>query len=105
MRLASAGGRFLNDVWRLDLDSLAWSLVMPHHPLSPLPRPANARSRQRHRVSFKEQPVASENGEQERLKAEPVLPPVAGHTLLAWQGTLLCIGGHTKVESAPALQA
>ncbi len=70
---------------------------MPHHPPTPPPQPANARGRRRRKVGFQE---PAENGEKEPLKPEPVLPPVAGHSLLAWQGTLLCIGGHTKVGMA-----
>ena len=94
----TAGGRFLNDVWRLDLDTLAWSLLMPHHPPTLPVQPATFRGRRRRKAEIPEPATAAENDEQEPLKPEPVLPPVAGHSLLPWQGTLLCIGGHTKVR-------
>ena len=93
-----AGGRFLNDVWRLDLDSLGWTLLLPHHPPTPPPQPLSSRSRQRRKVGAREPGAAADPGEQEPLKPEPILPPVAGHTLLPWHGNLLCIGGHTKAR-------
>ncbi|KAK9868001.1 hypothetical protein WJX84_010049 [Apatococcus fuscideae] len=93
----NCSGRFLNDVWRLDLDRLAWTLLLPHHPPTPPPAPPTSRSRRQRKVNFKDVDVpAAENGEKEPLKPEPILPPVAGHTLLHWQDRLICIGGHTK---------
>ncbi|KAK9844326.1 hypothetical protein WJX74_000823 [Apatococcus lobatus] len=96
----NCSGRFLNDVWRLDLARLAWTLLLPHHPPTPPPQAPNSRSRQRRKAAAREPAAASGSGEEEPLKPEPVLPPVAGHTLLPWQDTLLCIGGHTKAHSS-----
>lgn len=70
------GGRYLGDVWALHLDPWTWEAVST----SSLQPP---------------QPAAFEPGKQERPH---YLPPCAGHALVPWGSSLLCIGGHTKVS-------
>ncbi|GIL81267.1 hypothetical protein Vretimale_1171 [Volvox reticuliferus] len=65
------GGRYLADVWALDLVSGAWS---PLHL-----QPAGA--------------VA-------QVDASTAFPPTAGHTVTAWNGKLHVLGGHTKAKGS-----
>lgn len=34
---------------------------------------------------------------EEEALLPPAMQPIAGHTLVMWGGSILCIGGHTKV--------
>ena len=79
---ACAGGRYLNDVWTLDLDSLTWQQI------STTAAPVN---------TDKAGTSAEPPGKEDDALLQPALPPLAGHTLVPWGTSLLCIGGHTKV--------
>lgn len=86
-----AGGRYLNDVWLLNLDTLAWQLITTS--AKPLPPIGGGK--------FDEiEPAVTEPllGSTADSKPGPTaaLPPSAGHTLVAWGSSLLCVGGHTK---------
>lgn len=86
-----AGGRYLNDVWVLNLDSLTWHLVTTS--AKPLPPIGGGK--------FDEiEPAVSEpllgNSNDSKPGSTAALPPSAGHILVAWGSSLLCIGGHTK---------
>ena len=74
----TVGGRYLGDVWALHMDSWVWEAVSTssNHPQVPGP---------------------FEDGKGQRPH---VLPPCAGHVLVPWGSSLLCIGGHTKVTYA-----
>ena len=60
-----SGGRYLGDVWALDIERLQW------------------------------RPVSCTSAGDDEL---PSFQPLAGHRLVAWGTTLLCIGGHTKAK-------
>ena len=77
------GGRYLNDVWALHVDRLAWELVS-----------AGGRAAAEEAA----QEATPDAPEREGLLASNVLPPCAGHALIPWGSHLLCIGGHVKVE-------
>ena len=86
-----AGGRYLNDVWLLNLDTLMWQLVTTT--AKPLPPIGGGK--------FDEiEPAVSEpllgNHDDNKPGTSAALPPSAGHILVAWGSRLLCIGGHTK---------
>lgn len=86
-----AGGRYLNDVWLLNLDTLTWQLVTTS--AKPLPPIGGGR--------FDEiEPIVTEpllgNSNDSKPGSTTALPPSAGHILVAWGSSLLCIGGHTK---------
>ena len=69
------GGRYLSDVWKLDVRSMAWKLV-PTRPFQP-----------------------SEGGQEDAGAAvQQGLPAIAGHTITPWQDTLIILGGHSKVK-------
>ena len=78
-----AGGRYLNDVWTLDLETLVWQLL-------------STRAVPREDADGAE--VASEEG---AALLQPAFPPLAGHALVVWGTSILCIGGHTKVQGLP----
>ncbi|KAL3133889.1 hypothetical protein ABBQ32_008347 [Trebouxia sp. C0010 RCD-2024] len=87
----NCGGRYLNDVWVLNLDSLTWHLVTTS--AKPLPPIGGGK--------FDEiEPAVSEpllgNSNDSKPGSTAALPPSAGHILVAWGSSLLCIGGHTK---------
>ena len=89
--LQFVGGRYLNDVWLLNLDTLAWQLVTTT--AKPLPPIGGGK--------FDEiEPAESEpllgNSGGNKAGSTATLPPSAGHILVAWGSSLLCIGGHTK---------
>eukprot|EP00891_Asterochloris_glomerata_P009781 jgi/Astpho2/9781/gw1.00149.44.1_t len=68
----NCGGRYLNDVWQLDLDTLAWSNLQ---------------------VSGKDLPASQQAlgaGTEVEL-ATAALPPSAGHVLVAWGSNLLSV--------------
>ena len=77
------GGRYLSDVWTLDLDSLAWSQVST--------------------TAAPEEAVGGGTAEASNKEEEALLPPpmvpIAGHALAMWGESILCIGGHTKVSA------
>lgn len=85
----NAGGRYLGDVWELHLPSCSWSPVALK--------------------SGDAAPAAAAEGGDEAAAADaaavaaaaspagPALPPVAGHSLVAYGGKLYSVGGHVKV--------
>ncbi len=87
-----AGGRYLNDVWVLNLDTLTWQLVTTT--AKPLPPVGGG--------SFDEivpvvtSPLLGFKEDSTKPGSTAALPPSAGHVLVAWGSNLLCIGGHTK---------
>lgn len=81
MTSVCAGGRYLSDVWTLDLDSLTWSQVA-----------TTAAPQEAVGGGFQE---ASSREEEALLP--PAMVPIAGHALVMWGESILCIGGHTKV--------
>ncbi|KAK9814161.1 hypothetical protein WJX72_001384 [[Myrmecia] bisecta] len=76
----NCGGRYLNDVWILNLDSLTWTAVGPS--------------------SKSGTPPPSSDPHSTPPPPPPPLPPCAGHVLIPWGSNLLCIGGHTKAKDA-----
>ncbi|KAL0028321.1 hypothetical protein WJX79_010343 [Trebouxia sp. C0005] len=92
----NCGGRYLNDVWVLNLDNLTWQLVTTS--AKPLPPVGGG--------SFDEiEPVVStpllgHKEDSSKPSSTSALPPSAGHVLLAWGSNLVCIGGHTKAKDA-----
>jgi len=77
---ARAGGRYLGDVWALELATLTWRPVSGVKSAPPTPQPPPR--------------------EGDALPPPPPggLPPCAGHALVAWGTQLLCLGGHTKAR-------
>lgn len=78
---ARAGGRYLGDVWALELATLMWRPVSGVKSAPPTPQPPPR--------------------EGDALPPPPPaggLPPCAGHALVAWGTQLLCLGGHTKAR-------
>lgn len=73
----NCGGRYLNDVWKLNIKTMEWSQVQTKPFVSP---------------------SIGHAVEQDPQKQQPALPPIAGHTVTAWNDTLVIIGGHTKVK-------
>lgn len=76
-----SGGRYLSDVWTLDLDTLAWSQI------STTANPPEAVGGG----------VAEPLNKEEEALLPPAMTPIAGHALTMWGESILCIGGHTKV--------
>ena len=81
--LSIAGGRYLGDVWVLDLDTLTWT-------------PANDCLNSQSSAS----PPPSSDPATTPPPPPPPFPSTAGHVLLPWEGNILSIGGHTKVQAA-----
>jgi hypothetical protein len=79
-----AGGRYLGDVWILQLDTLTWVAVTGSGKAVQPP------------------PTHTEDGNapEDAAAAAPasrVLPPCAGHAVVPWGNKLLVVGGHMKV--------
>mmetsp|Transcript_3402 Transcript_3402/g.8632 ORF Transcript_3402/g.8632 Transcript_3402/m.8632 type:complete len:629 (+) Transcript_3402:121-2007(+) len=71
------GGRYLSDVWTLDLEKLEWQpTVYSGGKQAPGPPPSS--------------------GPQEPPPPQPSLPPCAGHAVVPWGTSLLVVGGHAK---------
>ena len=95
----SAGGRYLNDVWQLDLDSLAWSNLQVSGKDLPASQQALSAS------SPQPPPPAPLSGAGAAVEvATAALPPSAGHVLVAWGSNLLSVGGHTKAGTYSQLR-
>ena len=45
------------------------------------------------------------SSQQEADSLPPALPQLAGHALVVWGTTILCIGGHTKVRPIKYLES
>ena len=71
----------MSDVWTLDLDTLTWSQLQT----TAAPQEAIGGGLQE-----------ATSKEEEALLAPPMVP-IAGHALVMWGESILCIGGHTKV--------
>ena len=71
-------GRYLNDVWKLDPVTMVWTPLATH----PFKAPSAAGN---------EPDVAPGLG----------MPPIAGHSVTAWQNAFIILGGHTKVNTTP----
>lgn len=97
--LQCAGGRYLNDVWLLNLDTLAWQLVTTT--AKPLP-PIGGGKFDEIEPAVSE-PLLGSSGDN-KPSSSAALPPSAGHILVAWGSSLLCIGGHTKAGTYSHLQ-
>eukprot|EP00887_Chlorella_sp_A99_P000351 scaffold13.g351.t1 len=79
------GGRYLSDTWALNLEDLTWAqLSSSGRGGGAAPLPASTAP-------------ATNGGE---LPAPAALPPVAGHAAVAWRGSVLVVGGHTKAKDA-----
>lgn len=89
---ASAGGRYLNDVWVLNLDSLTWQFVTTS--AKPLPPIGGGRFDEIEPAVI--EPLLGHHKDDSRPGSTAALPPSAGHALVVWGSNLLCIGGHTK---------
>lgn len=87
-----AGGRYMNDVWLLNLDTLDWQLVTT----SAKPLPPIGGGKFDEIVPVTTSPLLGFKEEDSKPGSTAALPPSAGHVLVAWGSTLLCIGGHTK---------
>ena len=77
-----------DDLWALDSELLEWTAVQSREGGSPAAADAAPPD-----------PSGPKSAEEGRPH---VLPPCAGHRLVVWGGSLLCIGGHVKVL-APSL--
>ena len=86
------GGRYLNDVWVLNLDSLVWQLITTT--AKPLP-PIGGGSFDEIKPA-ENKPLLGHSKDDSKPRSTAALPPSAGHVLVAWGSHLLCIGGHTK---------
>ncbi len=77
---SEGGGRYLSDVWVLDLDRLVFEQLSqpPQPPIVPSSEPSGGSP----------------------PPPPPPLPPCAGHAVVASGAALLVIGGHTKVRLA-----
>lgn len=80
----SCGGRYLGDVWVLDIEELNWR-----------------------QVSCTMAPAATKPSSDDIESADtpvdtPAFEPLAGHKLVTWGTTVLCIGGHTKAKNPKA---
>ncbi|PNW86136.1 hypothetical protein CHLRE_02g074650v5 [Chlamydomonas reinhardtii] len=80
------GGRYLSDVWALDLTSGTWSAV-------PLARPAEEGGSSGGAAPAPAAASGSGSG----------FPPTAGHSVTAWNGKLYVLGGHTKAKGAATM--
>ena len=97
--LRSAGGRYLNDVWQLDLDSLAWSNLQVSGKDLPASQQAVSATSPQH------PPPPPQGGAGAEVEvATAALPPSAGHVLVAWGSNLLSVGGHTKAGTYSQLR-
>ncbi|KXZ49410.1 hypothetical protein GPECTOR_21g636 [Gonium pectorale] len=76
------GGRYLSDVWALDLTTAAWSPVQ-FQPAAGGPAAG--------------EPAAAP------ASASSAFPPTAGHSATAWNGKLYVLGGHTKAKGATSI--
>ncbi|GLC41365.1 hypothetical protein PLESTB_001019800 [Pleodorina starrii] len=76
------GGRYLSDVWALDLTTGAWSPLQLQH------------------AAAAEGAAATDAV---AAAAAPAFPPTAGHTVTAWKGKLFVLGGHTKAKGGTAM--
>uniref|UniRef100_A0A061SA78 Acyl--binding domain-containing protein 4-like n=1 Tax=Tetraselmis sp. GSL018 TaxID=582737 RepID=A0A061SA78_9CHLO len=75
----NCGGRYLNDVWILDLSSLEWVPTMySGGKQAPGPPPSS--------------------GPDTPPPPQPTLPPSAGHAVVPWASSLLAVGGLTKAK-------
>ncbi|GIL58353.1 hypothetical protein Vafri_13410 [Volvox africanus] len=68
------GGRYLADVWALDLVTGAWSPLL-----------------------------LQSAGASAQEDASTAFPPTAGHTATAWNGKLYVLGGHTKAKGSTGM--
>ncbi len=99
LSLGPAGGRYLNDVWQLDLDTLAWSNLQVSGKDLPASQQALSAS------SPQQPPPAPRSGAGTEVElATAALPPSAGHVLVAWGSNLLSVGGHTKAGTYSQLR-
>lgn len=87
----SAGGRYLNDVWLLNLDTLTWQLITTSAKSLP---PIGGGKFDENELAVTEPLLGNSNDS--KPGSTTALPPSAGHILVAWGSSLLCIGGHTK---------
>lgn len=97
----NCGGRYLNDVWLLNLDTLDWQLVST----SAKPLPPIGGGKFDEIVPVTTSPLLGFKEEDSKPGSTAALPPSAGHVLVAWESTLLCIGGHTKAKDAKLYMA
>ena len=74
------GGRYLSDAWALNLEDLTWTQLASSKggALPPSTAPVNG----------------------DELPHQVSLPPVAGHAAVAWENSVLVVGGHTKAKDA-----
>lgn len=85
------GGRYLNDIWALNLDKLTWQqITTTSKPLPPVGGGQFAEEDPDSKTPLLNKGTSSQAGN------TAALPPSAGHVLVAWGSSLLCIGGHTK---------
>ena len=99
LSLGCTGGRYLNDVWQLDLDTLAWSNLQVSGKDLPASQQALSASSPQH------PPPKPQSGAGAEVEvATAALPPSAGHVLVAWGSNLLSVGGHTKAGTYSQLR-
>lgn len=121
----STGGRYLNDLWAFDLDTSSWKLVSLKA-VAPTPDSAEADSPQQEllssptaqsdpseskvaaaaaavsaRVGAAAATVGAAMADLLKVQRGPGgaagLGPLAGHSVTAWGGRLVVVGGHSKV--------
>mmetsp|Transcript_31138 Transcript_31138/g.69212 ORF Transcript_31138/g.69212 Transcript_31138/m.69212 type:complete len:720 (-) Transcript_31138:447-2606(-) len=90
------GGRYLPDVWKLDVTTLQWSSLQTH----PYKEPKAAESEGSEGAGEQQ----ANGGGDAPAKPSPVphvegLGPCAGHSVTAWKDALIIIGGHVKAQA------
>ncbi|KAG2435000.1 hypothetical protein HYH02_011998 [Chlamydomonas schloesseri] len=90
------GGRYLSDVWALDLTSGTWSALQ-------LARPAQAEAEAEAQADGGAAPAPAPVGGGSGSGSGSAFPPTAGHTVTAWNDKLYVLGGHTKVKGSAAM--
>ncbi len=105
-------GRYLNDSWRLDVETMAWSPVPLRH-LSADDKTSGSGSGSAAEAAepdgdgatgAEEAASGSQGGAAPAAAATPsVMPPIAGHSATPWKDDhLVLIGGHCKPKDAPS---
>lgn len=79
-----AGGRYLSDAWALNLENLTWRSLPASGAKGGPPLPA------------------SSSADGAAPPPPPLLPAIAGHVAVPWQGNVVIVGGHMKVRCCAA---
>eukprot|EP00884_Botryococcus_braunii_P007391 jgi/Botrbrau1/16653/Bobra.0068s0069.1 len=88
------GGRYLNDVWSLNLQTFLWTCLQTRDKLRGGIIPSEPLGEDELEAKPPENAASA--------PAIPIFPPCAGHRIVVWGRSLLCIGGHHKVKKKDA---